>query len=60
MRERKKSLRVLRRLLLDALSIKISWCDMVMLEDLKRWPHDKDLFSCPLEERPLTATFSPC
>ena len=33
---------------------------MVMLEDLKRWPHDKDLFSCSLEERPLTATFSPC
>ena len=51
MRERKISLRVLRRLLLNSLSAKVSWCDMVEARRLKkRLSHERDLFACSLAQ----------
>jgi hypothetical protein len=47
MRERKIYLRVLRRLLLNSLSAKVSWCDMVESRRLKaRLSRERDLFAC--------------
>jgi hypothetical protein len=49
MRERKISLRVLRRLLLNSLSEKVSWCDIVETRRLKMpLSHGWDLFACSL------------